>query len=179
MTCLVPANHPSEHFSIINITSTDSSVQESAMEGGSLDSMNKLYIPYHYICLRARLPTFPAALSHDGLHGECLIDVTTIHIYSELSILVSRLCSTNGCIRDDHVVIESASISGSRQHCDGLIISLAPYGLTTAKHVIQIHECNHGAKHPYAGGDFLRYSCRKIRVVLLDGVAMAYLRNFQ
>ncbi len=89
MTCVVPANHlnhPSEHFSIINITSTDSSVQESAMEGDSLESMNKLYIPHHYICLRARLSRFPAALSHDGFHGECLIYVKTIHIYSELSI---------------------------------------------------------------------------------------------
>jgi len=73
MTCLVPANHfnhPSEHFSIINITSAGSSVQESAMKGVALESMNKLYIPHHYICLRARLPTFPSALSEDGVHGE-------------------------------------------------------------------------------------------------------------
>jgi hypothetical protein len=73
MTCLVPANHlnhPSEHFSIINIVPECSSVQESAMEGVALESMNKLYIPHHYICLRARLPTFPSALSEDGVHGE-------------------------------------------------------------------------------------------------------------
>jgi hypothetical protein len=73
MTCLVPANHlnhPSEHFCIINITTDCSSVQESAMEGCTLQTINKLYIPHHYICLRARLPTFPLALSEDGFHGE-------------------------------------------------------------------------------------------------------------
>jgi hypothetical protein len=75
MTCLVPANHlnhPSEHFSILNIT--------SAIKCSTLQLINKLYILHHYICLRARLFTFPPALSEDSVHGKCLIDLT-IHIY--------------------------------------------------------------------------------------------------
>jgi hypothetical protein len=91
--------------------------------------------------------------------------------------LVSRLCSTSGCIRDDHVVIESTSISASRLNCPGIIVVLRPYGSTTAKRVFKIQACDHGTKHPDAGGDFLRYSCRNIQVMIMDEVSMAYLDN--
>jgi len=42
---------------------------------------------------------------------------------------------------------------------------------------MKIEPCDHAADHPDAHGDLLRYSCRRMRVALLDEVAMAFLRN--
>ncbi|CAF1337274.1 unnamed protein product [Rotaria sordida] len=160
MSCLIKSdnfNHSSKHDSFINITpacTTWSSIKESAKNFCTSHSINKLRIPIHYICLRARLPILPSTL----LEG---------------NVRISRLCSTNGCIREEHIVMENTSISTGREHCGGIIVVLRPYGPTASKRILKIQPCEHGVQH--VDGDSLNFSCRKMQVSILDEIAIAYL----
>ena len=86
-------------------------------------------------------------------------------IYRSLS-LASHLCDTNGCISKDHLCIESAEVNQQRKHCQGIAVHI--YENTAGEFlIIQIDPCRHGELHAKAANDFLKYSCRKIRAILL------------
>jgi hypothetical protein len=76
-------------------------------------------------------------------------------------------------------VIEKTSISTGRQNCGGILLVLQPYGPTTSKHIVKIEPCKHGLEHPDADGDFLRFSCRKIQVTIMDEISMAFFDNLR
>jgi hypothetical protein len=63
--------------------------------------------------------------------------------------------------------IEPQEVNHQRQHCDGIYVHI--YENTAGEFIIlQIDPCIHGEQHKEANGDFLKYSCRKIKAIFLN-----------
>lgn len=55
----------------------------------------------------------------------------------------------------------------SRRGCGGLILII--YENSSGEFtLLQIEACEHGKEHEPANGDFYKYSCRKIRAVIIN-----------
>jgi hypothetical protein len=63
--------------------------------------------------------------------------------------------------------MESREINDQRKKCGGISVHI--YENTAGEFLIlQIDPCQHGKQHKQANGDFLKYSCRKIKAVFLN-----------
>ncbi|CAF0967210.1 unnamed protein product [Adineta steineri] len=78
----------------------------------------------------------------------------------------SHLCDTIGCLREEHLCIETQDVNQSRSRCDGIVLHI---GRNEAGEfcIFQVDPCKHGIQHQNANGDYLRYSCRKIQIVCM------------
>ncbi|CAF1040160.1 unnamed protein product [Adineta steineri] len=92
-------------------------------------------------------------------------------------MVISHLCDTKGCLRDSHLLIESNIINQDRRACPGVILTLKFTGPSTPKQIIQFKPCVHGINHPEAQGDFLKFTCRKIQVLIQDEASTKYYRS--
>jgi hypothetical protein len=78
----------------------------------------------------------------------------------------SHLCDTKRCVSEEHLCIETQAVNLDRRSCQGIVVHI--YENTNGEYIIlQIDPCRHGEQHEEANGDFLKYSCRKIRAVFL------------
>jgi hypothetical protein len=77
-------------------------------------------------------------------------------------------------VRPSHLIIESWDVNNSRNSCGGVILVLTNKDPSKPRKIVQIDPCIHGINHPDANGNFLKYSCRKIQVLIEDEAAMQY-----
>ncbi|CAF4051112.1 unnamed protein product, partial [Adineta steineri] len=90
----------------------------------------------------------------------------------------SRLCDTKHCLRASDLTLESMGMNLSRKSCPGVILTLKCTGPSTPKHIIQFKPCVHGINHPEVQADFLKFSCRKIQILIQDKVSKQHYRGF-
>jgi hypothetical protein len=70
--------------------------------------------------------------------------------------------------------MESFLANVARQNCSGVILTLKSNRPTIPKHIIAITPCRHGLNHPEADGDYLKYTCRKMQVMIQHQAATNY-----
>ncbi|CAF0873257.1 unnamed protein product [Adineta steineri] len=92
-------------------------------------------------------------------------------------MLTSHLCGTKGWLRDSHLLIESNINNKDRRACPDVILALKFTGPSIPKQIIQFKPCVLGINHPEAQGDFLKFTCRKIEVLIQDEVSTKYYRS--
>ncbi|CAF1523851.1 unnamed protein product [Adineta steineri] len=80
----------------------------------------------------------------------------------------SHLCDVKNCLRPEHLIIENMAMNVSRLACPGVILILQNQEPNTPKKIMQIKPCQHGINHRNASGNFLKFSCRKIQVMIED-----------
>ncbi len=85
--------------------------------------------------------------------------------------IASHLCDTRGCVRIEHLTTENQKENLSRIWCPGVILTLK------GKHIVEVTPCKHGIKNKKANDDFLKFTCRKITVMVQDRAATDYYRN--
>jgi hypothetical protein len=73
--------------------------------------------------------------------------------------------------------MESFKINYDRQSCPGVILTLKPKGQSTSKQTIHVKSCEHGTDHPDAKGDPLKYTCRKIQLMIKTEQSTKYFQN--
>jgi hypothetical protein len=66
-----------------------------------------------------------------------------------------------GCLSKDHLCMESREVNQQRKYCDGIYVHIYK------NRILQVTPCDHGKQHEEANGDFLKYSCRKIKAIFL------------
>ncbi|CAF3840105.1 unnamed protein product [Adineta steineri] len=79
----------------------------------------------------------------------------------------SHLCDTYGCVSKRDVIIESEEINQSRQTCFGVLLQVHQSGSDIGC-IVKIKPYLHGRKLNTNLHDQLKYSCRKIQVVILE-----------
>jgi hypothetical protein len=94
-----------------------------------------------------------------------------------ISLTVSHLCDTKGCIRKEHLAVESCSINLSRQGCQGVTLMLRSQGQLTPKKILEVYPCYHGINRPDANGNYLTFSCRKIEVMIQDQASIEFFQT--
>jgi hypothetical protein len=164
-----PRNHPC--ITLTGACRAWTSVEEDGKDFLATRSINDLTIFKHHIWLRARgkLPILTS--NGGGRSGESATNAISNFL---ISFVASHLCDTVGCLRDEHLVVESMQINQDRRLCNGIILVLQSNGPSTPKEVLQVQPCVHGANHRQTRGNFLRYSCRKIQVIIQDAACRNY-----
>jgi hypothetical protein len=62
--------------------------------------------------------------------------------------------------------MEPGEVNQQRKNCEGISVHI--YENTAGEFLIlQVDPCEHGEQHEEANGDFLKYSCRKIKAIFL------------
>jgi hypothetical protein len=82
-----------------------------------------------------------------------------------------------GGIRDEHLTIEKYIINNSRKSCGGVTLTLKSDGASKPKRIMEIHPCPHGIDHPEANGDDLKFSCRKLQILLQDEASSQHFKS--
>ncbi|CAF1260351.1 unnamed protein product [Adineta steineri] len=89
----------------------------------------------------------------------------------------SHLCDVKNCLRPEHLIIENMAMNGSRLACPGVILILQNQEPNTPKKIMQIKPCQHGINRRNASGNFLKFSCRKIQVMIEDADTIEYIKK--
>jgi hypothetical protein len=77
-------------------------------------------------------------------------------------------------VRPSHLILERWEDNNRRKSCGGVVLVLKNKDPSKPKKIVQIDPCIHGIDHPAANGNFLKYSCRKLQVLIIDEAAMEY-----
>jgi hypothetical protein len=125
-----------------------------------------------YCKLKKKLPKLTA--KHSGKTGKRISSLTISKLFP---LTASHLCDTKNCLRREHLIIESMKENASRRSCPGVILILQPQGPSKPKKIMQIKPCHHGINHQKAKGNFLKFSCRKIQVMIEDDSSIQYIKN--
>jgi hypothetical protein len=64
-----------------------------------------------------------------------------------------------------------------RRACPDVILILKSQGPSTPKQILQIEPCPYGVNHPEANGNFLKFTCRKVQVMIQDKASIKYFKN--
>ncbi|CAF1475174.1 unnamed protein product [Adineta steineri] len=83
----------------------------------------------------------------------------------------SHFCDIAGCIRPEHLVIETTGVNNSRYNCEGVTLFVRLGSETSPGHIIQATPCPHGLN---SGDQGLKNSCRKLKIYAQDQVSIDY-----
>jgi hypothetical protein len=75
------------------------------------------------------------------------------------------------------LIIENFDINNSRKACGGVILTLKSQGPSKPKQIIKFDPCFHGMNHPEANGNFLKFCCRKLQVMIDDEPSTQHYTN--
>jgi hypothetical protein len=80
-------------------------------------------------------------------------------------------------LRRSHLILESCLENISRRSCGGILRTLKFEDPSKPKEIVQIDACPHGMKYSKQNGDDLKFSCRKIKVLIQDEASTQYFKS--
>ncbi|CAF1203541.1 unnamed protein product [Adineta steineri] len=142
-----PCQHPVLNFKQNSLLIP--SITKKLIEFCDLNSAEEVGVQIHHITLRSKMPSLPLLSCEKGAREG------------------SHLCSTLGCVSKQHIIIESEEDNQSRQTCFGVLLQVHQSGSDIGC-IVKIKPCFHGRKLNTNLHDQVKYSCRKIQVVISE-----------